>query len=312
VETDDADDAAVAPRKVGRRSVLVRVPRAAVTGRLGLRRVDGTRSAASAGTLRIAPAAGALPPGVVDAEVQEHKVFFGARKPASLSYVVGGSRRATVQVRLLRGRDGAVVKDWAEREVEPGTPQTVEWDGTAGGKVAAQGLYRFQVTATDTAGVRATSSQSSAPPDGEAPDAFRFLAYRFPIMGAHAYGEFAAAFGGGRGHQGQDVFAECGTPLVAARGGTVKFKQFQSRAGNYVVIDGARTGTDYAYMHLRDPALVDKGDKVMTGQLIGYVGQTGRASGCHLHFEEWTAPGWYTGGSPFDPLPDLKAWDAQS
>jgi murein DD-endopeptidase MepM/ murein hydrolase activator NlpD len=42
------------------------------------------------------------------------------------------------------------------------------------------------------------------------------------------------------------------------------------------------------------------------------VGDTGRASGCHLHFEEWTAPGWYAGGKPFDPLPDLRAWDAQS
>jgi hypothetical protein len=311
VETDESDDAAVAPRKVGRRFALVRVPRSAVTGRLGLRRVDGTRSAASRGTLTIAPAASRLPAGVVDAEVQEHKVFFGARKPASLSYVIGGSRPASVQVQLLRGRDGAVVTSWAAGRVEPGEPQTVEWDGTVAGEVQAEGLYRFQVTATDSAGVRATSSEAAAP-DGETPDAFRFLTYRFPIMGAHSYGEFAAAFGGGRGHQGQDVFAECGTPLIAARGGAVKFKQFQSRAGNYVVIDGARTGVDYAYMHLRDPAVVEKGDKVMTGQLLGYVGDTGRASGCHLHFEEWSAPGWYTGGAPFDPLPDLRAWDAQS
>jgi murein DD-endopeptidase MepM/ murein hydrolase activator NlpD len=312
VETDESDDAAVAPRRVGRRSVLVRVPRTAVTGRLGLRRVDGTRSPASRQTLTVAPAAAALPAGVVEAEVQEHKVFFGARKPASLSYVVGGSRSASVQVQLLRGRDGAVVTSWSAARVEPGVPQTLEWDGTVDGEVQAEGLYRFQVTATDTAGVRATSSQAAAPVDGETPDAFRFLAYRFPIMGAHSYGEFAASFGGGRGHQGQDVFATCGTPLVAARGGTVKFTQFQSRAGHYVVIDGARTGVDYAYMHLREAALVEKGDKVMTGQLIGYVGDTGRASGCHLHFEEWSAPGWYTGGSPFDPLPDLKAWDAES
>ena len=309
---DEADDAAVAPRKVGRRSVLVRVPRTAETGRLGLRRVDGTRSAASRRPLTIAPADVELPAGVVDAEVQEQKVFFGSRKPASLSYVLGGSRRASVDVQLLRGSDGAVVTSWSDEAVEPGATQTVEWDGTVDGKVASQGLYRFQVTATDAAGTRATSSRAPAPTAGEAPDEFRFLKFRFPILGAHGYGESAAAFGGGRGHQGHDVFAECGTPLVAARGGKVEFKQYQSRAGNYLVIDGARTGIDYAYMHLREPALVDKGDKVSTGQLIGYVGDTGRAFGCHLHFEEWTAPGWYEGGSPFDPLPDLKAWDAQS
>jgi murein DD-endopeptidase MepM/ murein hydrolase activator NlpD len=139
-----------------------------------------------------------------------------------------------------------------------------------------------------------------------------FLGYRFPVAGAHHFGRFTAGFGGGRGHQGHDVFAACGTPVVAARGGVVEMKQFHGRAGHYVVIDGARTGTDFVYMHLREAALVDMGDKVRTGQLIGYVGDSGRASGCHLHFEEWTAPGWYTGGSPFDPLPDLRAWDAQS
>ena len=311
-DADESDDAAVAPRKVKKRSVLVRVPRSAVTGRLALRRVDGTRSTASEQPLTIAPADTKLPAGVVDAEVQEHKVFFGARKPASLSYVVGGARAASVEIDLLRGSDGAVVGHWSAQGVVPGEPRTVEWDGTVDGKVAKQGLYRFEVTATDAAGLRATSAQSAAPAEGETPDAFRFLKFRFPILGAHSFGEDGAAFGGGRGHQGHDVFAECGTALVAARGGTVKFKQFQARAGNYVVIDGARTGVDYAYMHLRDEALVDKGDKVATGQLIGYVGDTGRAFGCHLHFEEWSAPGWYTGGSAFDPLPDLLAWDAQS
>ncbi len=35
--------------------------------------------------------------------------------------------------------------------------------------------------------------------------------------------------------------------------------------------------------------------------------QTGRASTCHLHFELWTAPGWYEGGKPIDPLPLLKS-----
>jgi murein DD-endopeptidase MepM/ murein hydrolase activator NlpD len=134
----------------------------------------------------------------------------------------------------------------------------------------------------------------------------------FPIRGPHGYGEAIARFGGARHHQGQDVFAACGTPLWAARGGVVKFKQYQSRAGNYLIIDGQRTGTDYGYMHMRSPALVNPGDRVRTGQLIGYVGRTGDATACHLHFEMWTAPGWYDGGHPFDPLPSLLAWDKMS
>jgi len=92
----------------------------------------------------------------------------------------------------------------------------------------------------------------------------------------------------------------------------VKFKQYHSRAGYYLVIDGEQTTVDYTYMHLESAALVEKGDRVRTGQLIGYLGDTGAASGCHLHFETWSGPGWYSGGSAFDPLPDLLAWDRRS
>ncbi len=92
----------------------------------------------------------------------------------------------------------------------------------------------------------------------------------------------------------------------------MQFKQYHGRAGHYLVIDGAETGVDFTYMHLRDAALVDEGDSVKTGQLLGYVGNTGVADGCHLHFEQWSGPGWYAGGSAFDPLPDLHAWDATS
>ena len=130
----------------------------------------------------------------------------------------------------------------------------------------------------------------------------------FPIPAAHDYGTEINRFGGGRGHKGQDVFAKCGTPLVAALGGVVTMAKFQERAGNYAVIT-ADDGTSQAYMHMRQAALVKKGDRVEAGQQIGEVGDTGRASGCHLHFELWTAPGWYEGGDPIDPLPLLRKLD---
>ncbi|MFP5371403.1 MAG: M23 family metallopeptidase, partial [Actinomycetes bacterium] len=129
----------------------------------------------------------------------------------------------------------------------------------------------------------------------------------FPVSGPHDFGTATNGFGGGRAHKGQDIFARCGVPVVAALSGKVTIARWQDRAGNYVVIKAA-DGTSQAYMHLLKPATVSKGTQVRAGQQIGQVGQTGRASGCHLHFELWTAPGWYAGGEPTDPLPSLRRW----
>ncbi|HYP55538.1 MAG TPA: M23 family metallopeptidase, partial [Solirubrobacterales bacterium] len=83
-------------------------------------------------------------------------------------------------------------------------------------------------------------------------------------------------------------------------------------AGNYVVIDGRGTSLDMAYMHLLEPSPLQEGMTVRTGQPIGLVGSTGSSTACHLHFEMWTAPGWYEGGEPVDPLPYLLRWDRYS
>ena len=137
----------------------------------------------------------------------------------------------------------------------------------------------------------------------------------FPVRGPHDFGGANADFGSGRSghsHQGHDVFARCGTPLVAARGGKVQFEDYHAAGGHYLVIDGDDTKVDYAYMHLESASPFDRGDRVKTGQRIGSVGDSGNARGCHLHFEMWAGPGWYQGGRPFDPLRALKAWDSWS
>ena len=288
VVADDSDDAAVAPRKAARRSVLVRVPRAAASGRLALRRVDGTRSAASEEPLTIAPADTKLPAGVVDAEVRST----GLLRLAQAGLAVLRGRRVAPGRRAGGAHPGP--RRRRRRELDrPGRRAGRAADGRVGRDGRRQGREAGSLPVPGhrdrRRGARRRRSRSRRPDRGR--DARRVPLHQVPLPdhGRARLGEEGAAFGGGRGHQGHDVFAECGTPLVAARGGTVKFRQFQSRAGNYVVIDGARTGVDYAYMHLRDEALVDKGDKVATGQLLGYVGDTGRAFGCHLHFEQWSA-----------------------
>ncbi len=132
----------------------------------------------------------------------------------------------------------------------------------------------------------------------------------FPIRGRHDMGQSEAnSFGGGRRHQGHDLFAACGTPLVALTSGSVEQKAYHSAAGHYLVIKAA-DGKSYAYMHLRSASPLKTGDKVTVGQAVGEVGATGRATGCHLHFEEWSSPGWYTGGRAIDPLPLLERLEA--
>jgi murein DD-endopeptidase MepM/ murein hydrolase activator NlpD len=122
-----------------------------------------------------------------------------------------------------------------------------------------------------------------------------------------------ARFGAGRpghAHQGQDIVAAAGTPVVSPRAGFVSWRAYQAAgAGHYVVVR-ADDSRDYVFMHLLDGSLaVEKGQAVDAGQQLGAVGNTGRSQGPHLHFEIWP-DGWYAGGGsqPVDPLPDLLAW----
>jgi len=314
-----ADDVAVDPLLARKTYVDARVPRTAVSGPVVLVSADGAESAPSPTPLTIDASAPAVPSGSggglkIDVEVQGNRVFYGAERKARVSYLVRDSQPVTVAVELIRLADGAAITRWEPGTVPSDTPQTITWDGMAGGRLQRDGRYAFRVFATSQSGVTASSAQTPAPgaPAKAVPGSFLFQRNIFPIRGPHNCGTGAAMFGGGRGHQAQDVFAKCGTPLVAARGGVVKFKQYHSRAGYYIVVDGDRTGYDYAYMHMRQAALVDQGDHVYTGQRIGYVGDTGHADGCHLHFELWTGPGWYSGGHAVDPLPFLSAWDRTS
>lgn len=138
----------------------------------------------------------------------------------------------------------------------------------------------------------------------------------FPLRGVFSYGTGDAQFGAtrpGHSHQGQDLIAAEGTPVVAPRSGTIAYAEYQKDgAGWYVILDADGENFDYAFMHMLEGSIpVRKGEHVDQGQRLGSVGQSGAAQGNHLHFEIWDGP-WYDGGRPIDPLPYLQQWQRWS
>jgi murein DD-endopeptidase MepM/ murein hydrolase activator NlpD len=304
-----ADDLAAPIRTRGALTLAARVPAKAVSGAIVLLTNTGVRSRRWHGlVVANAPRIRQVIVRRGPVSISTDKFFYGASQAAELTYQMTGGVATDVVVSLLRAADGAVVRTWQQAQIAPGAAAKVAWDGTAAGRVQREGQYVFRV-----APAAAGSTAGGAAALGEVP--FSFYDHMFPIQGPHDYGGAGARFGAGRSghsHQGQDVFAACGTPLVASRAGKVIFKGYHAAAGYYVVVRGQGSGLDYAYMHLRGPALVKTNDVVYTGQPLGEVGETGNAQGCHLHFELWSAPGWYAGGQPLDPLAQLKRWDRGS
>ena len=318
------DDLTVKVRPGSNTRLNARVPIGAVTGPISLATAAGGRSAPSRPVLILPP----LPPEPnpdlspvpgprvngaprLETGTSRTKAFVDARPGVTFSYRLSGASAMSLRVELVSAADATVVKTWTPEDVPPDEVQSVSWNGRVGRDAAKPGRYSFRLTAASADGSEARSSQIG---DVER-DAFDLYDNIFPVRGRHDFGGAGARFGAGRAghiHQGQDVMAACGTRMVAARGGRVKFKQYHSAAGNYIVIDGDGTEIDYVYMHLDQPSPFSEGDRVYTGQTIGAVGDTGNARGCHLHFELWSEPGWYDGGDPFDPLASLRAWDSWS
>ena len=94
-------------------------------------------------------------------------------------------------------------------------------------------------------------------------------------------------------HDGIDMVAPAGTPVLAAGDGTVLETGYDPVYGNFLIIDHSG-GYESVYAHLRR-SLVQKGKTVAAGDPVAYVGNTGQTTGTHLHFEI------HFNGSPKDP-----------
>jgi peptidoglycan LD-endopeptidase LytH len=140
-----------------------------------------------------------------------------------------------------------------------------------------------------------------------------YYGHVYPVQAAHgvrgAVGEYHASRNGGRIHEGVDITAACGAPLVAVANGRVLRAGYDPVLyGNYVLIHGEGERRSYFYAHMPRPAPVRRGERVWEGQRVGAVGETGNAvgTGCHLHFEIHVA------GVAVDPTAELRRWDRYS
>lgn len=103
-----------------------------------------------------------------------------------------------------------------------------------------------------------------------------------PVSGASSFVDsWGDARSSGRRHEGVDMEAARGTPVVAVRDGAAEFKR--SNLGGNAIWLIAATGERFYYAHL--DAWEGESRHVSAGDVIGYVGQTGNARGDHLHFE---------------------------
>lgn len=128
--------------------------------------------------------------------------------------------------------------------------------------------------------------------------------YYFPVTGGRYSDTWGAARSQGRRHEGTDIFAPRGTPIQAMIGGRV-VKSFWNDLGGITVRVMGSDGLYYYYTHMEKVAAGLKiGQMVHSGQLLGYVGNTGNARGTptHLHIGIYRG----NGGPAFNPYNMLR------
>ncbi len=241
------------------------------------------------------------PFGLTESAVAPKRAYFG-RGSVRIAFRFMFDRPLDLVVEIVRGPTGKVVRHIPMPGARPGERYRVRWDGlTDTRRAAPDGRY----------GVRIVPPAGTG--DARRAGALTLRGHMYPIRGPHAdrgpIGQFGTGRNGGRTHEGFDVNAACGTPLVAARAGKVTRSTYDPVLyGNDVIIRGRLNNRSYRYSHLRYRALVRTGDFVRTGQRIGVVGDTGnaRSIGCHLHFEL------RRNGVLVNPKGPLRAWDGWS
>jgi murein DD-endopeptidase MepM/ murein hydrolase activator NlpD len=169
---------------------------------------------------------------------------------------------------------------------------------------ATTATTKAKSTATTTAKTTATTKAKTTATT-KAPAIDTSAGWVFPVQGANSFVDtWGAPRSGGRTHKGTDIMTARNTPIVAVVNGVIrKTNPTNSGLGGITIYLTGDDGNVYYYAHLSSiEGGIKTGVRVKAGQVIGYAGNTGNASGgaVHLHFE--IRPG---GGNAINPYPTL-------
>jgi murein DD-endopeptidase MepM/ murein hydrolase activator NlpD len=228
------------------------------------------------------------------------------------------SERPATSVPLRIGSSGQLVKDLQKELRRRGLQVVVDGEfGPATKRAVKRMQKRLGLRPTGVArasllarlGLRARLAAAATAPLAPkiVPGASPYLAV-FPVAGDHVYTD---DFGDPRSqgaHEGIDIMADAGTPLLAvADGAVIRLSRSESRLGGISLWLERADGAQYYYAHMTSIAAgLEEGTKVLAGAVIGTVGNTGdaRYGAPHLHFEVHP-----DGGAAANPYPHLVAVD---
>lgn len=209
----------------------------------------------------------------------------------------------------VRATDTAASRDDSRTApAEPVSEQSTDQQGDAANAPAEQGdpaaPVEDETTVEESAavtGIEVTVPEPEPEPEPAAVDtAGQALpqnsgGYVRPVGGAivSSYGyRTHPVLGYSKMHDGVDFAASCGTPVHSAQSGTVVAVEYHRASGKRVKVDHGN-GVVTGYYHLQGYA-TSVGATVEAGEVIGYVGSTGRSTGCHLHFAKMDEAGNYS------------------
>lgn len=235
--------------------------------------------------------------------------------------------RAATPIVLRLGSNGDAVLDLQRELRRRGARIAVDGEfGRATKKAVTRMQKRFRMKPTGivtpkllkrlglpTRVVAAAPAPVATPAPTPALGADRYLKV-FPVQGEYTYFDDYGAPRGQGAHEGNDIMADRGTPLVAVDDGVIsKMTRTESGLGGIYIWLKRADGVQYYYAHMNAIAEgLEVGSRISVGQVVGSVGNTGdaRSGPPHLHFEirnEWTPINPYTHLQAVDPTAGAAA-----